>query len=109
VNRATWQAPDRIPKRQDVQPRRVPVDVAALVRAGHLLEVAPSVYRRAPRPAPPSHNRTEQRAMTDLNTDRQAARDLQEARENALTQALHDLGLTPAPTDPDDPSPHPAD
>ena len=49
MNRATWQAPDRMPKRQDVQPWRVPVDVAALVRAGHLLEVAPSVYRRAPR------------------------------------------------------------
>ena len=46
--------------------------------------------------------------MTDPHTDLQAARDLQEAREDALTQALRDLGLTPAPTDPDDPSPHPA-
>ena len=58
MNRATWQAPDRMPKRQDVQPWRVPVDVAALVRAGHLLEVAPSIYRRAPRSrtTPPQPN-----------------------------------------------------
>jgi len=61
MNRATWQAPDRMPKRQDVQPWRVPVDVAALVCAGHLLEVAPSVYRRAP-PIPHHPATTERRA-----------------------------------------------
>ncbi len=43
--------------------------------------------------------------MTDLNTDRQAARELQQAREDALTQALRDLGLT---AEPDDHDPHPA-
>lgn len=43
-----WQAPDRLPTRGDLAVP-LPLDVAALVAAGHLLEVAPSVYRRAPR------------------------------------------------------------
>ena len=44
----TWQAPERMPSRRDLAVP-LPLDLAALVRAGHLLEVAPSVYRRAPR------------------------------------------------------------
>ncbi len=60
MNRATWQAPDQMPSRRSLQPT-LPADVAALIRAGHLLEVAPSVYRRAPRSrTTPPHNRTEQ-------------------------------------------------
>ncbi len=43
--------------------------------------------------------------MTDRHTDLQAARELQQAREDALTEVLRDIGLTPGPTDP---SPHPA-
>jgi len=30
--------------------RALPADLAALVAAGHLVEVEPDVYRRAPRP-----------------------------------------------------------
>ncbi len=41
-------APDRMPSRTDLA-APLPLDVAALVAAGHLLEVAPNVYRRAPR------------------------------------------------------------
>ncbi len=54
----TWQAPDRMPSRPELQPWRAPADVAALVRAGHLLEVAPYVFRRAPRSriTPPQPN-----------------------------------------------------
>ncbi len=46
--------PERMPSRAELPP--LPADLAALVRAGHLVEVEPNQYRRAPRrmyPAPP--------------------------------------------------------
>jgi hypothetical protein len=45
---STWQAAERMPSRAKLHP--LPLDVAALVRAGHLHQVEPGVYRRAPRP-----------------------------------------------------------
>ncbi len=45
---ATWQPPGRMPSHAELHP--LPLDVAALVRAGHLHQVEPGVYRRAPRP-----------------------------------------------------------
>ncbi len=42
-------APDRLPSRRSLQ-QPLPHDVAALVAAGHLVQVAPGLYRRAPRP-----------------------------------------------------------
>jgi len=48
----TWTVPDRLPTRHSLQPT-LPADVAALVAAGHLVEVSPNVYRRAPRRATP--------------------------------------------------------
>ena len=45
----TWTAPDRLPSRHDLQPAPLPADLEALVRSGHLTEVEPGCYRRAPR------------------------------------------------------------
>ncbi len=41
-------APDRMPSRRALQPP-LPADLAALVAAGHLIEVEPGCFRRAPR------------------------------------------------------------
>jgi len=41
----TWQPPERMPSRTELRPP--PADLAALVRAGHLHQVEPGVYRRA--------------------------------------------------------------
>lgn len=43
-------APSRMPNRGELRP--LPLAVAPLVRAGHLHQVAPGMYRRAPRVAP---------------------------------------------------------
>ncbi len=61
-----WRPPDWMPSGRDLQPpphhedpaTRLPHDLAALVRAGHLHQVTPSVYRRAPRSrtSPPQPN-----------------------------------------------------
>ncbi len=45
MTRATWQLPERMPSHAELHP--LPLDVAALVAAGHLVEVEPDVYRRA--------------------------------------------------------------
>lgn len=44
--------PERMPGRAELRP--LPADLAALARAGHLHQVEPGVYRRAPR-TPPAH------------------------------------------------------
>jgi len=47
-------APSRMPARGELRP--LPLAVAALVRAGHLVAVSPGTYRRAPRtPHQPTH------------------------------------------------------
>ena len=52
MSSSAWQAPARLPSRRELQPP-LPLDVAALVAAGHLTAVSPNVYRRAPRRATP--------------------------------------------------------
>jgi len=70
-----WRAPDWMPSRRDLQPpphhedpaTRLPHDFAALVRAGHVTEVAPGVYRRAP------HRTATMRQQYDGHVNRLAA------------------------------------
>ncbi len=50
MSAGTWQTPSRMPSRAEMRP--LPADLAALVRSGHLTEVEPGVYRRAPRSPP---------------------------------------------------------
>ncbi len=45
MNRGGWQPPERMPSRTELRP--LPADLADLVRAGHLHQVEPGVYRRA--------------------------------------------------------------
>lgn len=47
-----WQPPARLPTRRELQPL-LPVDLAALVKAGHVVAVNPGQYREAT-PGPPS-------------------------------------------------------
>jgi len=63
----TWTPPSRLPTRSELQPQ-LPHDVEALVRAGHLLEVSPGQYRRAPRRTPDTAPTV--RALLDHCTNR---------------------------------------
>jgi len=57
----TWTAPSRLPTRDELEPQ-LPHDVEALVRAGHLLRVAPGMYRRR---APTPDTAPSRRALLD--------------------------------------------
>jgi len=72
-NPTTWTAPDAIPSRHELQPAPLPADLEALVRSGHLTEVEPGRYRRAPRhPIAPPATQTP-RQQHDAHVDRLAA------------------------------------
>jgi len=77
-----WTAPDTMmPSRDHLQPR-LPADLGALVRCGHLVAVSDGVYRRGPwTTAPPSPTPREQ---YDGHIDSIAAAVLDRALDRAL-------------------------
>jgi len=98
----TWTAPDRLPSRHELQPASLPADLEALVRSGHLTEVEPGRYRRAPRrPTAPPATPTP-REQYDRHADCIAAAVLDRAADAALAahvaaRALLDRHLGPRP------------
>ncbi len=96
----SWTAPDTMPSRDHLQPR-LPADLGALVRCGHLVAIAPNLYRRAPRTRTPAPITLTVREQLDHHIDRIVralhAGDAPAARRHhAAARAL--LTRTPAAT-----------